>query len=371
MPPRIKQGEVPKPILKKGIMGGFPFNALTTACLHAGYTDCVIDFGSPESSPSLRAASSVQIGKGRQKITVDLGGRFYNSYSDALYRGQLPEVILAAPSATRFPDYILSFTDYIEQLAKLGFFVPRKQVLQRDPVTELIPCTILTGEGLLFSRFITELMSSLKTLQREHPSLSDDIRMRIIGRFVRGFWDSSYSPGEPDLGPISAKLDTLPQVPTHISIAGGDLWTQGTIQTVLQSRGLQVKIPLQNDNAPERLEFQKALTRVSTVILPALIRLDMLSESEAASLAPKIQEGIWTIGIKRDVLSESEKTAQPDKHSKAKSPQASKPALPQLGWSDVAIMAGLNHYAQTLHLPEESQLFGQLTQKLFSYCQQQ
>ncbi len=371
MPPRIKQGEVPKPILKKGTLGGLPFNALTTACLQAGHTDCIIDFGQPESLPTLRAASSVQIGKGRQKFTVDLNGRFYNSYSDALYRGQLPEVILTAPSAERFPDYILAFTGYIEQLAKLGFFLPRKQIIQRDPVTELIPCTILTGEGLLFSRFITELMINLKTLQYEHPSLSDDIRMRIIGRFVRGFWDSSHGPSELDLGPITAKLNALPIVPTQVSIAGGDLWTQGTIQTVLNSHGLQVKIPLQNDNAPERLEFQNALTRVSTVILPALITLDVLSESEVASLAPKIQEGIWTIGIKREALSESEKPAKSGKGSKSKSQPASKPANPRLGWSDVAIMAGLNHYAQTLHLSEESQLFGQLTQKLFSYCQQQ
>jgi hypothetical protein len=371
MPPRIKQGEVPKPIIKKGTLGGLPFNALTTACLHAGHTDCIIDFGSPESLPSLRANTSVQIGKGRQKLTLDLNGRFYNSYSDALYRGQLPEVILAAPSVARFPDYIVAFTHYIEQLAKMGFFLPRKQVLQRDPVAELIPCTILTGEGLLFSRFITELMGNLKALQREHPSLNDDIRVRIVGRFVRGFWELSAGPNEWDLGPITSTLGALPLVPTHISIAGGDLWTQGTIQTVLESHGLQVKIPLQNDNAPERLEFQNALTRVSTVILPALIRLDVLSESEAATLAPKIQEGIWTIGIKRDALSEQEKTTKTVKHSKPKSQPASKPTHPQLGWNDVAIMAGLNHYAQSLHLPEESQLFGQLTQKLFSYCQQQ
>ncbi|WP_373531260.1 hypothetical protein [Vampirovibrio sp.] len=379
MPPRSRPGEVPKPIVRKDSFGCLPLNAFTVSCLHQGHADCLIGFRDSEETLAFKNRTSLQVSQGQNKITIPLAGRFFNGLSDALYRGHLPEVLLAAPSADLLPDFLADITEYIEKLAKLGFFMPRKQLIQRDAVAELIPCIALTGGGLLFSRFITGLMASLRGLRHEHPSIDEETCLRILGRLVRGFVsDESHQAGISDT--TAGSVLSLSPFPQALRIAGGDLWTQSTIQTVLAAHGLTVSVESQGQNTPERLEFQNALWRVSHVILPNLVQQQLLSETEAQALAPQIQAGIWTIGVKRAALGEFEKPEQPKispksqskgATSKAAHSGASKPAPSALGWGDVAIMAGLNGYAKELNLPAESHLFETLTQQLLTFCQQE
>lgn len=381
MPPRSRPGEIPKPVVQKGRFGCMPLNAFTLSCLHQGHADCLIGFRDSVETLALKNHTTLQVSEGRKKMPLSLTGRFFNGYSDALYRGHLPEVLLAAPSAERLPELLADVTEYIEKLAKLGFFIPRKQPIQRDAVGELIPCTVLSGGGLLFSRFITGLMSGLRSLRQDHPSVNEEICVRILGRFVRGFLgdETMDTTQEDHIGTPAITRTSLSAFPLAIRIAGGDLWTQSTIQNVLTAHGLTVTVENQGRNTPERLEFQNALWRVSHVILPCLVNQNLLSEQEAQTLGPQLQAGIWTIGVKRAALAESEKPVP----SKITAPIASKPATTRnatrkpnsnqtpgvLGWGDVAIMAGLNGYAKDLNLPKESLLFENLTQRLLAYCQ--
>jgi hypothetical protein len=381
MPPRSRPGEIPKPIVQKGRFGCLPLNTFTLSCLHQGHADCLIGFRDSEETLALKNRAALQVSEGRKKMTIALTGRFFNGYSDALYRGHLPEVLLAAPSAERLPELLADVTEYIEKLAKLGFFIPRKQPMQRDAVGELIPCTVLSGGGLLFSRFITGLMSGLQSLRHEHPSVNEEICVRILGRFVRGFLgdEAMDTTQEGDTGAPSEAPPSLSAFPLAIRIAGGDLWTQSTIQNVLAEHGLTVTVENQGSNTPERLEFQNALWRVSHVILPHLVNQNILSEQDAQTLEPQLQAGIWTIGVKRAALAEFEKPVP----SKTSTPITSKRTTTKntarklnssrapsaLSWGDVAIMAGLNGYAKDLNLQEESLLFENLTQRLLACCQ--
>jgi hypothetical protein len=355
-----------------------PLNSFTLSCLHHGHAECLIGFRDSKETLALKNNATVQVSEGRKKRLLTLTGRFFNGYSDALYRGHLPEVLLAAPSADRLPELLADVTEYIEKLAKLGFFIPRKQAVQRDTVGELIPCTVLSGSGLLFSRFITGLMSGLQSLRHEHPSINEAICVRVLGRFVRGFSEGETM--EASLECITdAPAGTTPSLsafPKNLRIAGGDLWTQSTIQNVLAAHGLTVSVENQGSNSPERLEFQNALWRVSHVILPHLVNQRLLSEEEAQTLEPQLQAGIWRVGVKRAALTESEMPVTSKKSASTASKRAtikvatrkasgSRTPLP-MGWGDVAIMAGLNGYAKDLNLPKESLLFENLTRQLLA-----
>lgn len=369
MPPRSKPGELPKPVLKQGNIGGLPVNVLTLSGLHHGRIHCLLGFRDTEQTRQLKNRSGFHLVKNRKKVTILLDGRFFNGYSDALYRGQLPEVILAAPSADLLPDYLNDFVDYVEKLAALGFFLPKKQLLQRDAVSELIPCTILVGGGLLFSRFITGLLSALKALRHEYPSLDEQTRLRILGRFVRGFpvaGDPDAFSGPATL-PVLGASASLIDFPCTIRIAGGDARTQARIQAVLLAQGIDTAIEGQSERAAERLELENALWRLSDVILPGLVSRELLSPAEAEALAPKLREGIRTIGLRREVLSNSEQPVPSGVMKKASG--TSKHPEPVLGWGDVAIMAGLNGYARDLNLTDEIRLFEKLTQQVLSCCQ--
>lgn len=369
MPPRSKPGELPKPILRSGGFGALPVNALTLSGVHHEQVDCLLGFRDNEQTLSLKARSSFQLTEGRKKITVSLSGRFFNGYSDALYRGQLPEVILAAPPADLLPEFLKDCIDYVEKLAVMGFFIPGKQLIPKDAVGTLIPCIILAGNGLLFSRFITGLMAGIKALRHEHPSLDDELRLRLVGRFVRGF------PATEQAGMITQPLTQILQgssaplcpFPKKLFIAGGDTRTQSIIQTTLGNRGIQVVLENQSPNPAEKLEFENALWRVSEVILPGLVANQILSEAEGKTLLPRLKESIWRIGLKRAALNQTDQGNVSKKPEKGRKTGTLQP--PQLGWGDVAIVAGLNGYAKALNLTEESQLFETLTRQLLTCCQ--
>ena len=332
MPPRSKPGELPKPVLQAGGFGALPVNALTLSGLHQESLDCLLGFRDSEQTLSLKARSSFQLVSGKSKANLSLAGRFFNGYSDALYRGQLPEVILAAPSAELLPELLKDLIDYIEKLAVMGFFIPGKQLIQKDAVGTLIPCTILAGGGLLFSRFITGLMTGLKALRHEHPSLDDELRLRIVGRFVRGFPAADYAevmtqPFIQDLTGSNAPLCTFPQ---KILIAGGEPRTRHTIQSTLGNRGIQVLLEEQGQNPTEKLEFENALWRLSKVIVPGLIANAVISETEASKLLPRLEQSVWTIGMQRAALKEPGKPTHNSNPGKPKKAGPSKPLT--LGW---------------------------------------
>lgn len=382
MPPRNKPGEVPKPMVQSGAFGCLPFNALTVSCLHAGYADRLVDFKVYEEDQPLPCRTSAQLLDGRKKVSVSLEGRLYNGYAEALYRGRLPEVLLAAPATECLPIYLQDLIGYIQKLCALGFFLNKKYLNQRNPVAELIPCTILAGDGLLFSRFVTGLMTAMKKLASDYPALDESMRLKILGRFVRGFPEAGQASAI--LGAANVYSGSLPLVAfsPKLRIAGGDRETQQIIQEVLSAHGLVTVVENQTRNAVERLELENALWRLSDVILPALVARDCLSAADAQIMAPQLARGVMTIGVKRQALDASE-VLRPEtlsgkwtnsKNARKKA-NAGKNTSAQdeisLGWGDVAIVAGLNACARELNLSEESRLFETLTRQLLPYCEQE
>ncbi len=375
MPPRSKPGELPKPVIQRGQFGCLPLNPLTVSYLANGHASLIVGFRDTGETESFRRNPSLQLQEGKKRRTLSLESRFFNGFSDALYRGCLPEVILAAPSAEKLMDFLKDFVEYLGKVLVMGFFITKKHVVQRDPVEELIPCTILSGNGLLFSRFITGLVQELNVLGREHAALDEATRLKILGRFVRGLpsADDAAVSLESGTEALAGRVVSPLPVATRIRLAGGNRQTQLAIQSVLSAHGLITVIENQVRNPVERLEFENALWRLSTVIFPALLGHKLLSAAQARTLAPKAEQGILAIGRKRHAFDDAEPlralgggkpAKQPKKEAgqveSAENKAVNKDLKARLTREDVVLLAGLGHYAETLGLADEKRLFQDL-----------
>lgn len=375
MSPRGKRGELPKSVLRQQAIGYCPLNSLTVSYLAQGYGDTILGFCDTDETLAYKAKNTLTVKDGKTQQPVSLEGRFFNGYADALYRGRLPEVILAAPSADSLPLFLDDFAEYLEKLLSLGFFVPTKELIKKDPVSELIPCFILSGSGLLFSRFITGLVRYLRQMESRYPLLDEAIRTRIVGRFVRGIPhsqrpDIQLSFGETELGVrVTTCFDRL-IVPQHFKIAGGTPHTQNLIQRNCTAQGFTITIENRTHNPVERLEFENALWRLSTVVLPSLAATQTLSSDAVDTLTSRVEAGILAIGRLRKAFEASEKPEQVlgssfiKRGKDARKPAGTLPSRSSLPVTvkreDSDILAGLSQYAEALGLPDEQRLFQEL-----------
>jgi hypothetical protein len=355
--PRSKRGELPKPVIQPGALGFFPFNALSVAYIRQGCGNLILGYHDRPETLALKANPKVQVHQGKTRQSLSLDGRFYNGLTDALYRGRLPQVIIASPSAEELGDFLTDIVEYLEKMLSMGFFLPRKELLKRDPVEDLVPCIILTGNGIVFSRFITGLARYLREFENQHPVMNEALRLRILGRFVRGLSDMEeqaiFSNVENKAG--SERVLEAVEVPTLIRIAGGGRKTHLDIQKVLGLHGLVASIENRVGNAVERLEFENALWRVSHVVIPALVETKAVKATQRKTLSRKLESGIFSIGRKRQVFDETETAdALASAKSNGSRPDREKPAL---ALCDATILAGLSAYAGSLGLDEERKLF--------------
>lgn len=371
MPPRTKSGELPKPMIRQGSFGCLPLNPLTLAYLQAEQTDLILGYRDTEDTLGFKSRTNISVQINEKRQNLSLNGKFFNGHSEALYRGILPEVLLVAPDETHLQDFLRDFLEYLGKIVSMGFFYPKKLLARRNPVEEHIPCTILTGNGLLFSRFMTGLMQELDKLAIEAPVLDETTRRQILSRFVRGI------PGignthqelwlEPEILQVPVgRVVTLPQPPQVIRIAGGSAHTQNTIQTVLSARNLIMVPEHHSKNAVERLEFENILWRLSNVIMPSLAT----STEENIQLTPKATAGILSMGRHRKAFDESDNVEQllsrfkPGKNTKTTKSTGKAEKKIHLYGSDAELLLGLGQYAASLGLKEEQQIYESLAQRI-------
>lgn len=363
--PRKKRAELPKPVVQPGHLGVTPLNALTASCLHAGQGELAIGFRDRAETLRLKATPRIGLENSRKKLDLGLDGQFFNGYADALYRGRLPEVMLAMPSPEDLPLLLEDFTDYLEQVLSMGFFLPKKELIQRDAVSELVPCTILTGSGLLFSRFVTGLLRFLRQSESQYPELNERTRIRLVGRFVRGLpTDADDYPAR-----VQRRLDAGEYAPLQpalgcIRLAGGSRHTQTVIQDVLGRYGLVASVENRARNAVERLELENAMVRLSDVVLPALIAGKAFSGTEEEQeLSTRVRQSVFSIGRRCAAFEETETL------EKAFATAPGKPRADHaLVSSDVTLLYDLQDYAEALGLTRESLLFGDLAEKAAVCC---
>lgn len=375
MPPRVKPGELPKPVIQSGLLGAVPLNPLTVSYLAQNYCDSIVGFRDTQETLEYKKRPSLQLQEGKKRQTISLDGVFFNGFSEALYRGQLPEVILAVPSSEYLGDFLKDFVEYLGKVLSMGFFLPKKYVVKRDPVSDFIPCTVIAGSGLLFSRFMTGLVQALKVLEKDYPVLDESVRLKIVGRFVRGLLgsDEEALQAETGLSIQPGRVMDRMVAPNRIRIAGGNAQTQAIIQSVGCLHNLVVVAENQARNAVERLEFENALWRISTVIVPSLAERKVLTAAEAKKITLRIEQSIVMIGQRRQAFEDAEQveiiTGIRAGWTKKSSPAKRSIKEAVLSREDAAILNGLGFYAEAMGLDEEKRLFNQLATQIEAHCE--
>lgn len=378
MPPRKKQTELPKTVLQTGQLGCMPVSPAALSYLCQNRIDLILGYRDKPETLSFKKniTNTEDNSSDGPSSAFALENRLFNGYSDALYRGFLPQVILANPSSETLKDYIKNFMDYLVGILGMGFFLPTKYVVRRDPVEDFIPCTVLAGDGLMFSRFITALMQSMSSLSHEHPALDESTRLQILSRFVRGVesYDVQRPKADTAIAHEKASGFAMPLVePTErFRIAGGSPQTQDIIQQVFRAHGFLVIIENQKRNPVERLEFENALWQLSTFIMPTLETMRLFSPGEVCQLASRLQNSIFEMGKRREAFNASdepvtgwtlrEEIILPEQKAAKQKKRVKDNLLTTyaLQRKDISILKDLGAYAEGLGLEEEKKLFEDL-----------
>ncbi len=293
MSPRIPKKErtdVPKTEVRAQALGMMPVTHLSLAYLAQSHCDLLIGFKDSEPARYLKEHTELKIA-GKPSFSVK--GIVFNGLSDAFYRGQLPQVILAVPEAQSVDYLVEDILEHLEKLFSLGFFIQKPNY---DPVEALLPCFVVAANGIFYHRLLYQLDKGLHNM-----NVSDDrLLKRIYGKFARGLFDQfdelSYS--------VGSEIQLEPK--RIMKIAGGNLQTQMTIQSTFSSHGLITSIESSVDNPAERLEFENAMRRLNLGILPTLIAGKTLTLKQAQALQAELQEAIFVIGQRRKAFDELE-----------------------------------------------------------------
>jgi hypothetical protein len=333
MAPRIakqERAETPKPILQAGVLGFYPVTGMALATLAADRGSLIIGSRDSRETQLLKARPTQSICRAGEEISLDTAGLVFNGFSDAFYRGRLPQVILAMPAITSLQFFIDEFLDHLDKLNALGFFISGPSL--PNPVESLIPCVVMVTYGVYFEHFRQMLAHHLAhmDLNTNVSGLTD----RLAARFLRGLL-SDYPthlrdvPAHPDVAPYQ-----------HITLSGGNIHTRQLVQSVLSGYGLTSDPEIHERFEPpvERLEFLNVLNRLHRVVLPALQDASACTEAEGRQMF----ESVLSLGQHRGVLTKADGALPPEEPVKG---AAAKQKLPKatLFHEDLRLF-------QTLHL---------------------
>lgn len=357
MSPRVKRSraELPQTRIRTGILGALPIQDWSLSVLYHGRCECLVGLRDAEETLRLKANSSSRcLQDGKKSLPLMLEGRVFNGCSDALYRGQLPEVLLTCLSEHNKSDFLNNIADYLEQLVGLGFLGAQNQ----EPTAELVslhfPNFVLLGPGVWFSQVMLALAGFLKDLERPFPFLTSERQAAILGRFLRGSVPPEFE--------ISTGNEfRLIPLPDKLRVAGGMPAAQKRVLSVLAQYGWSADVENATRNAAERLELQDTAWRLSGRVIPVLTSQKRLSATEAKKLSPLVQQAILKIGHRREAFRQSE-TKLAELSSKSGGPMN---VLSPTAWAtERKTLLDLSAYATALDLPQEKQILEQLAATL-------
>lgn len=276
MSPRVakkNQPDIPRQHTQPQAVGCCPLSGLAVELLQEQRADALICFKDDASVPLLRAAGTLEITRETgQAASLSLEGRWFNGFSDAFFRGKLPQVILVTDHAPHQSDFFEEFADYCDKLHALGYFLQ-----DISPVDALFPCVVLLGEGCYF-KALQERLTVMLTPLCQH----DEVMMQQLrGQFIRGLLEPSATvllEGGHEARPYQSQQP----VPTGLRLVGGSLSAQLAVQSVLDARGLNVAQEPRTAVAVERLEWESWLRFFTIRVVPVLATMTRASAAKAS-----------------------------------------------------------------------------------------
>ena len=358
--PRIAKkdmAELPKPVIKPGSLGFSPLNTLSLSYIAQGHGNAILGYVEDPRNAVYKEHPTLTLKAGKSSTSYSLVGVFFTGLADALYRGKLPQVVIATPNPTELKAFLNEFLDYVEKMVTLGFTLGKS-----NPVDDLVPCFVIASTGVFFSSFLTQLSRNLENT----PDIDARMRAHILGRFCRGFIVCPENDTHATQ-PVGRQVELVTDLTRRIKIAGGDERTQAIVQQVLSAHQLVTVIENSVQNPAERLEFENALWRTSGVILPTLKAEKVFSARQTKELQGKLNETILEIGKKRHAFEELDDLDSITGRSPyPKAAKSAGPTAESLSLGDAAILGGLKLYADLLNLNTETrQMLDMLSRTVF------
>ncbi len=352
--PRIPEKDraaLPKPTVHPGVLGFYPLNAFSLSCIAQEMGDRILDYTSPLQTEMPQTKSSYKIVAGKKSTKLDLNDIYYPSFTQALYRGKLPQVVLSMPKANGLPGFMKNVLDYIDTMLTLGFI--------REPkdVDTVMPVMVMVTNGVFFSQFIAKLTHQLNLFE----NITNEHIEAITNRFVRGNFTNWHAEDltlcEPQ--PIMA-------VPNRIKIAGGSQQNRELVQSVLSLNGIITVVENRVSNASARLELESAISRIINVMLPRFESAKLVKPALVKKMEKSILSSVLSLGYKTEAFDVSEGAMDIGASFAATSKTKSLDAIPALQPEDQLVLMGLNHVAAQHGTDADKDLFRSLTQKLGS-----
>ncbi len=364
MSPRGKRGELPRAVIRSGALGYFPITPSALTHVNTGIGDAVIGYQDTELTLAYRQKSTTTVTTPEGLVTSSLEHTIFNGYADALYRGRLPELMIIHLESASIDGFLDEYAAYLEKMLALGFFVSKKVLIKIDPVANLIPYCILTGDGLLFNRFMTGLAHLLKSMGRRYSGMDDATAYRIAERVTRGVPLQSETIEKVAKG---AGKNATPANAVGYRIAGGTELTRRRIASILGAFGQTVTLEDRVQNPIERLEFENALMQITTVLLPAMLAGEQISKPELPEVSSQIEAGILAIGQKRHAFTAGESAVSVLKDFATLQTRWGKakkvPVMLDLS-KEAILLSDLGDYAEALALPEAQTVFSNLAERV-------
>jgi len=241
---KSKKSDGLQAVIQLGQIGFYPFNRLSVSALAHHHISAIIDTADLSQTAVWKTQS-------------EWNGRVFPGFSDAFYRGKLPEVILVTSPMVEMPFWIESFMDFLEKLCVLGFFSQDAQdeigVLDR-----YAPQIVIGSYGTLFDVAQEKLSRYLDNLS----AMSSRQKERMLQKISRAFFTSPpYTlPEETGLSPYPDPMAlTLTGLKSSYTLRANEL---------LEAHGIKVNFNPNGETGIYELELNLAYQHLSRNLTP-------------------------------------------------------------------------------------------------------
>ncbi|MBK8189869.1 MAG: hypothetical protein IPK79_05400 [Vampirovibrionales bacterium] len=341
MSPRLakkNQPELPQQRTQAGMVGFCPASGLAVTLMREDRCDALMCFKDDASAQALKIAPEWPLAKAAgsgERVNVE--NRWFNGFSDAFFRGRLPQVIVVTAQTPHRSEFFEEFADYFDKLAALGYLLTRP-----NPVDALTPCFVLSAEGRWFSAFQDRLALTLKNVTQ----LDASQRRQVQEKFVRGIFDL------PLVDSSAAQIAAL-------RVAGGSSASQLTIQSVLSDKGFAVSLETRSSRPVDRLEMESAMRLLVNRVTPAIARMSGAPAKLATRWRRQMLTSVVAIGCEKGLLKEGpDAQAFESLLSEAPTPPSALIAC------DHSALEAFAQWAQATKSPQAPLLFQELQQAL-------
>lgn len=177
---KSRKSESLQAVVQTGTVGFYPLNSIAFSALHHRQAQCLIGMREDEASQRLRGQSEYTIGK----TTLNIQGCVFTGFSDAFYRGKLPELVVISSGMMEIPAFIEEFMDFLEKLTSLGFINASGDGEDVAVLDRYVPQLVIASYGVMYDviqeKFNTAMvnMSGFSVRQRE----------RLLQKLSRGMF---------------------------------------------------------------------------------------------------------------------------------------------------------------------------------------